>query len=308
METITNHWDGYANDRNNFFVYHDPTTDKLDFIPWGVDATFQPDATFGKLGETAGPIAVAANGFVAHRLFQIPQTKQRYLDRQRQLLTSAWNESKLLAEIDRMEKLIAPIVDPLEGTAWHADVAGIRGFVNGRRAKLTAALDAGPTWSAPLSSYPCLTIVARVSGTFSTTWGTMGAPDPFTTGTGTMTLEMGGQTMTLTPVGSKAGYDPNPPQGQSPQAVVQVFGVRSSDNHIIAVSMAFNPAWFVPRDGNLGFFDSIGLVFDYNPTTMQTSVVGFMLGTFTLTQASTTNGQPVAGSFRANADAQGTAP
>ena len=305
MEMVTNHWDGYANNRNNFFLYHDPTTGKLDFIPWGVDGALQPYATFGDLGETQGPVAVAANGLIAHRLFNIASARQRFLTRQRELLASVWNESALLAEIDRMEDLIAPILDPLEGTGWHGAVAGVRTFVTERRAKLTAALDAGPTWTEPLSGVPCLTVVGRVTGTFSTTWGTMDAANPFTTGAGTLTLELGGQSIPLTPVGAKAGLDPNPPAGQAAQAVVQVFGVRASDNHIIAVSMAFPRTAFVARDGDLGFFDSLGLVFDFNPATSQSSLVGFMLGTFTLTQASMTNGQPVAGSFTANADVQG---
>ena len=92
------------------------------------------------------------------------------------------------------------------------------------------------------------------------------------------------------------------------QAVVQVFGVRASDNHIIAVSMAMPPAAFFPRSGYLGFFDTAGAVFDYNPATNTTAVVGFMLGTFTLSKAGTANGAAVEGSFSANADQQGTPP
>ena len=38
METITGHWDSYTGNRNNFFVYDDPTTDTFVFIPWGPDS------------------------------------------------------------------------------------------------------------------------------------------------------------------------------------------------------------------------------------------------------------------------------
>ncbi|HSD89592.1 MAG TPA: CotH kinase family protein, partial [Kofleriaceae bacterium] len=163
-EILTNHWDGYANDRNNYFVYHDPTTNKLDFIPWGPDGALQPNATFGPLGSTTGPVAVAANGAIPYRLFSLPGTKQQFLDRQRALLSSIWNEATLLAEVNRMETLITPIENAYEGTAWHANVDGVRNFVNNRRATLTAALDAGPTWTDPLPGYPCLEVVAHVTG------------------------------------------------------------------------------------------------------------------------------------------------
>jgi hypothetical protein len=308
MEVITNHWDGYANDKNNFFVYHDPTTDKLDFIPWGPDGAFQKDSTFGGIGSTTGPIAVAANGVLAHRLFSMADTKATFIARQRSLLATVWNEGAMLAEIDRMEALITPIADAVDGTGWHTAVTGVRQFVNGRRAKLTAALDAGPTWPDPLQGYPCLDVVATIEGTFSTTWGTMAATDPFATGSGTMALTMGGTTTTLTPIGAKSGLDPNPAPNTQAQAVVQVFGVRASDNHIIALSMALPPQYFFPRTGMLGFFDGFALVFDYNPSTDTSTVIGFVLGSFSLSQASMTSGQPVVGTFSGHVDMQGTPP
>ncbi len=307
MEILTNHWDGYANDHNNFFVYHDPTTDKLDFIPWGPDGTMQPGATFGALGSTTGPIAVAANGALAYRLFAVAATRQQFLARQRTLLTTAWSESAILAEIQRMETLISPAADAYEGTGWHAAVDSVRTFVQGRRAALTAALDAGPTWTDPVSAYPCLDLKAHVTGTFNTQFGTMAA-DPFTAGTGTMSITINGVTTPLTPVGAKAGYDPNPAPNTTAAAIVQVFGKRASDNHIFAVSVSMPPSRFFPRMANLGFFDAFGGLFDYDPGTNTTALVGFMLGTLQLTQASTTGGATVAGSFDADALTQGTPP
>ena len=39
METLTGHWDGYAGNRNNYFVYDHPESDQFVFIPWRADAT-----------------------------------------------------------------------------------------------------------------------------------------------------------------------------------------------------------------------------------------------------------------------------
>ncbi|MCX5746603.1 MAG: hypothetical protein NT062_29350, partial [Proteobacteria bacterium] len=105
-------------------------------------------------------------------------------------------------------------------------------------------------------------------------------------------------------VGASAGADPNAPVGQS--SVIQVFGRRASDNHVLVVSIAIPTPWFIARDVSLGFFDSTGGVYDYNPATNTTTVVGYLLGPMTLTQASTTAGAHVVGSFHANADVQGT--
>ena len=143
MEIVTNHWDGYANNRNNFFVYHDPTTDKLDFIPWGPDGALQQqlDVRRARLDDGTGrdrrerdprvsPVRPSGDPPAALRS---PARAPR----------EHWNESALHAEIDRMEALITPIANAAQGTTWHADVTGVREFVTGRRAKLTAALDAG---------------------------------------------------------------------------------------------------------------------------------------------------------------------
>ncbi len=304
MEAITLHWDGYSNNKNNFFVYHDPTSKKLVFIPWGVDATMQPWSTFGNLGSTTGPIGISASSMLARRLFNIPATKKNILDRERALLGSVWKEAALIAEIDRVEKLITPIADPVQGTAWHAGVAQLRTFVNERRAKLTAALDAGPTWTDPLAAYPCLDVKATVEGTFSTTYGTIGAANPLGTGSGTMTITIGGIKTVLSPVGATAGVDGTAPT----RSVIQVFGQRASDGHVIVVSMGMPSVRFFPRAFNIGFLDGSGSVLDYNPVTMGTTQVGFILGDLTLTKAATAAGAPVQGSFVVNADQPGSPP
>jgi spore coat protein CotH len=60
MEVLVGHWDGYAGNTNNFFVYHDPTDDQLNFMPWGADALF---------GGGQGAPAVAATSALARRLY-----------------------------------------------------------------------------------------------------------------------------------------------------------------------------------------------------------------------------------------------
>lgn len=60
MEFFLKHWDGYANNTNNTYVYNDVTAVehpgigdiKFKFIPWGIDQTLRTDHRF-KLGDTA---------------------------------------------------------------------------------------------------------------------------------------------------------------------------------------------------------------------------------------------------------------
>ncbi|MFT5685185.1 MAG: spore coat protein H [Myxococcota bacterium] len=40
VELSVNHPDSYSFNLNNFFVYHDPNTDRLSLSPWGADSTF----------------------------------------------------------------------------------------------------------------------------------------------------------------------------------------------------------------------------------------------------------------------------
>ena len=40
LEGLLGYWDGYSGNRNNFFVYVHPRTDKVYFIPWGADHLF----------------------------------------------------------------------------------------------------------------------------------------------------------------------------------------------------------------------------------------------------------------------------
>jgi hypothetical protein len=304
MEVITAHWDGYANDKNNFFVYNDPSTGKIVFIPWGVDATFQPGRTMGGFDDaTTGPHAVAAAGYLANRLFAAPSSRAAFLAREQALLDDVWSEPALHAELDRMEALIAPIADQTADPGWHAAVDEVHVFVTQRRGILEGELAAGPEWPYPLDGYPCLEVAAVIDGTFSTTYGTLGGADPFASGSGTFTITIDGVPTTLTPIGAQSGRDPN-----SANELVEVFGVRASDGHVFVALFAVPPAWFAPWSWDVGFFGVFGAVYDYNPATDTAVFVGSVFGTLDLAQAASSNGAPVTGSFHGNADVQGMPP
>jgi hypothetical protein len=85
-------------------------------------------------------------------LYQRPTIPAAYQDRMQHLFDTAWNETALLAEIDRMEAIV---------TAYEGDVSAytnpIRDFVSNRRAKFAADFAGGPPVVAPsgLGGRPC---------------------------------------------------------------------------------------------------------------------------------------------------------
>jgi hypothetical protein len=107
MEVILGHWDGYTLGRNNFRVFHDRNTDRLVFLPHGLDQTLQQQI----------PIMPKANGSVARALLEIPEARGRYTERVSQLLTNVFNVVAITNHIqdvaDRVYRVLEKI-DPEE--------------------------------------------------------------------------------------------------------------------------------------------------------------------------------------------------
>ena len=99
METLVAHWDGYAGNTNNFYIYQDPDDARLRFMPWGVDGTFnEPRRLFE---DALAPRSINANGLLARRLYlhpdlerlQGPALDERYHFSERRLQTSSWTST-----------------------------------------------------------------------------------------------------------------------------------------------------------------------------------------------------------------------
>lgn len=290
-EVLIGHWDGYAGNTNNFFAYHDPVSGRFQFIPWGADGVMEPNAMPG----ASGPTSVFARAALARRLYLLPSTQARYLDKLRALLDSAWNETAILDEIARMQALITPVADPTGAAALAAQIDQVRAFVSGRRAAILGELAAGPPpWTEPLRDPPCFNIVGPVSGTFTTTWGTLGALDPFAAGSGTIVATVSGTTLSHLAIGATAG-----PGLAPPGATANIVGVRSDgsvDLIVLVVDTAlYAPGAAIPLDWGSGF----GALWNSNPSTGAATLVGYIFnGVVQFNEAGTAAGAPVSGSFQ----------
>lgn len=98
IEAMICHWDGYAFNRNNYRLYHDPESDKLVFLPHGMDQVF------GNLGM---PLQGGA-GIVVRALLEMPDERARYYDRVIELRQNVLDPDKLGKRVDELSARLLP--------------------------------------------------------------------------------------------------------------------------------------------------------------------------------------------------------
>lgn len=99
LSAITWNWDGYPMSRNNYRIYHDPTTDKMVFIPHGLDQMFW---------EPKGSIYPPWRGLVAASVMTTSEGRQRYRDELASLQTNVFHVTRLQRRIDELAQRLRP--------------------------------------------------------------------------------------------------------------------------------------------------------------------------------------------------------
>lgn len=103
LDRLLDHWDGYAQLPNNYFMYHHPGTDKFIFMPHGMDQLLQlrqPDPLSG------------AQGRLAQRVRSIASLDAKYQAELGRLLRTAWDVPALQARIDQVKAVLAAYPNP----------------------------------------------------------------------------------------------------------------------------------------------------------------------------------------------------
>ncbi len=284
MEVLTDHWDGYANNRNNYFFYNDPAAGQLQFIPWGIDALFT-----GRQ-RTTRPASVFACDSMAWRLYDVPQTRALYIAKLRELIDTVWDESAILAEITRMEALLSPLADPTNTGDFSERLQGVRDFVSMRGDQLLAELDAStPVWPYAQGEDSCLIDIGTMTATFSTTWDTL---DNYAVGSGTTSGTISGVSIDSTTVPTGAGLD------EEGKVIIRLLGDLGGGIFAIAYIIVQDPVNFVPGTLSLDLVNVAAIMSFYDSSTDTSYGGGLMLGgSLTLTSAGMGVDAPVVGSF-----------
>lgn len=103
MELLTVHWDGYGMNRNNYRVFHDLESDRMVFLPHGMDQMF------GMWRSTPqSQITPMMKGVVAKAVMSDPAMRRRYLDRMSSLLTNVFDHASITNRAQELTRRIQP--------------------------------------------------------------------------------------------------------------------------------------------------------------------------------------------------------
>jgi hypothetical protein len=163
------------------------------------------------------PPAIYAEAALANRLAFTPGVVERYRQRLVGLLATVWREADLLAEVDRVEALLAPHFTPAQAGAPKA-LAAIRDFIRRRRGEIEGVLAAWPP-ALPERPRPPLTTkrIGTIAGTFATRQS-RAADEEAEPGTVDLTVTLHDEAVAFTPADVRAYPTPLPGPAGRPGA------------------------------------------------------------------------------------------
>jgi hypothetical protein len=253
VESLIGFWDGYTQNQNNFFVYDSPKNGKFYFMPWGADSCFTagggPFARFGRSNQAA---SVRAESMLANRLFHTEIVPTRYKQTMLKVLELAWDEDKLISEVDRIQILtrdqlhanqeVGGNASPWGGRSLTMD--GVRAFIRDRREKILSEFEDWPVEVASKPRKPMYTVeVGSASGTLETRWSTNANAKRLGNATN-LKLKLHGSDVTLHDITVVAhpmqffGFrGPRGGRAWTPPATIVLTGVRESDKENVTLTL-----------------------------------------------------------------------
>ena len=224
-EVLIGHWDGYAGNRNNFYVYREPDAPFV-FMPWGADQVFT--STDGPFDNFVSPPAVMAHGAIAHRLYREDATRATYVARLKQLLDTVWNAEELLSLADEMAAIVQQHALAKRRADAARDADRVRQFIRERRAVILADLDPEPpAWPWPLAAADiCWPERGAFDLHFETTWGSNASENPLGEGTVEFTeYKLGGKEQGFGLSGAIAGFEEDGGRTDKDRASVSIISL-----------------------------------------------------------------------------------
>jgi hypothetical protein len=102
METILCHSDSYSMNRNNYRIYHDPATDKLVFMPHGMDRVLGTHRSFLDLS-----VVPPVLGMVAAAILSTPEGRRLHVERVATFSTNLFHPDALCRRAQEIDARIA---------------------------------------------------------------------------------------------------------------------------------------------------------------------------------------------------------
>jgi len=133
VEVLVWHHNGYALGRSNYRIYHDPGSDRMVFIPHGLEALFN---------KPAGALLPEWKGTVARAVLETPEGQRRYRERLTALLQGPCKLHTLQARLNDLASFIGPVAahDPAEAKKFETAVALLHERITQRIEFLAAEL------------------------------------------------------------------------------------------------------------------------------------------------------------------------
>ncbi len=103
IDLLTNNWDSYIEHGRNWYLYHEPKTDKIHWLPW--DYNFAFDRQQNGFGDF-NIILNNASKVLIHRIFQVPEFRVRYLNYMCEIMAVNFTEGRLTPKLDAQLDLI----------------------------------------------------------------------------------------------------------------------------------------------------------------------------------------------------------
>ena len=108
LEVLSGHRDGYCLARNNFRIYHDPTSGKFVFLPDGMDQLF---------GRADFPVEPHMAGVVAKAILETDEGRHAYRACLTQVFTNCFKAEALINRVHAWSDAIAPKLTRAEARA-----------------------------------------------------------------------------------------------------------------------------------------------------------------------------------------------
>lgn len=289
MEVLVDHWDGYANNQNNYFIHQRASDGRLVFIPWGADQCLGSPNPFTPRG---APATVRATGLLCRRLYADPAWREKYRGQVRSILEGTWKSERWLAEIERLDGLIGTNSWP-GITGRKQVIQRTREFVRGRVARLGKELDRpAAEWRFPERTNLLVRKWGHVRAEFETTFQKRLPVDWFTNGTVRLVLELDGKPRPFTRAGVSVsrGFDAR----ETNKVTLNVLGMHGVAAFLVPSVQIWKEEFGPGRDVPVDFFANPGFFFEGMPVAGGGGA-GLLSGRVQLDSAGTAEGDAVRG-------------